>query len=90
MNASPQDKLREIVATVLEIDMTNVRGSMSRTQTKQWDSLNHLNICVAVGQEFQVEISAEEMTRIQRVADLARLLAARGVKIDPDFGEEAE
>ncbi len=88
MNADPFDKLREIVATVLEVDIAKIGAATSREKTKQWDSLNHLNICVAVGQEFGVEISADEMTRIRKVSDIVRLLRDRGLEIEAD-GDEA-
>ena len=71
------DKLVEIVCTLLEIEPDQVTESLSPETVEQWDSLNHLNICVAVGQEYNFELTTNEMAEIRNLGDLARLIEAR-------------
>lgn len=77
-----RDKVVEIISTVLEIPDAEVTDDLSPGTLEQWDSINHLNICVAAGQEFGVDLSAEEMAGITRVADLVKTLRAKGVTFE--------
>jgi hypothetical protein len=46
---------------------------------ESWDTLNHLNICVAVGQEFGLERTTAQMLSIHGVGDIGKLLRVAGV-----------
>lgn len=70
-------KLAEIIAVLLEIDTTEVTEEMSPETVAQWDSLNHVNICTAVSQEFSISMTTEEMANIRSVGDLVKLLASK-------------
>ncbi|MCA9243400.1 MAG: hypothetical protein KDA32_05560 [Phycisphaerales bacterium] len=75
-----RDKVVEIISTLLEIPESHVTDDLAPGAVEHWDSINHLNICVAAGQEFGVDLSAEEMAGIGRVGDLVKTLAAKGVE----------
>lgn len=75
------NKLTDIIATLLEVDSAAIRPGVRRESIPQWDSLNHLNICVAVGQEFNTDFSALEIERIGGLDDIIRLLRQRNVSI---------
>ena len=72
-------KLVEIITVLLEIDTAEVTKETAPEKEEQWDSLNHINICTAVIQEFSISITTEEMTAIQNVGDLVKLLTSKGV-----------
>lgn len=74
-----RERLVEIVSVVLDIDPALVSDALSPEQLEQWDSLNHVNICMAVAQEFNVEFTTEEIGAIRSVGDVVRLLSAKGV-----------
>ena len=74
-------KLAEIIAILLEIDSADVSQETSPENVAQWDSLNHLNICTAVSQEFSITIETEEMTSIRNVGDFVKLLTSKGIPI---------
>lgn len=75
-------KLAEIIAVLLEIDTTEITEETSPETVAQWDSLNHVNICTAVSQEFSISMTTEEMTTIRNVGDLVKLLASKEVVTD--------
>ena len=75
-------RLAEIIGILLEIDTAEVTRETSPDTVNQWDSLNHINICTAVSQEFSIPITTEEMTSMRNVGDLVKLLTSKGVPID--------
>lgn len=82
IEANNRAKLSDIIATLLEIDPDEVTDDLSPQHVEHWDSLNHLNICTAVGQEFRVELTTDEMATIRNVGDLVRTLSKRGVHFE--------
>ena len=72
-------KLIDIITTLLEIDAAEVSDETSPETITQWDSLNHVNICTAVTEEFSISMTVEEMTSIRNFGDLVKLLMSKGV-----------
>lgn len=44
-----------------------------------WDSLNHINLIVAIEAEFGFEFTAEELGSMTKVGDLLTILSQRGL-----------
>jgi acyl carrier protein len=80
--SAARDQLFDIIATLLEVPPASVTPQSTRLSLAAWDSLNHLNICVAVGQEFGVTLSAGEIERIDGVAALIAILQGKGIAIE--------
>lgn len=79
MSQENRTKLNEIVATLLELDASSINDDSSPENIEHWDSLNHLNICVAVEQEFGVTLTTDEMVLIRNVGDLVKMLNSKDV-----------
>ncbi len=79
MSQENRTKLNEIIATLLEVDAATIDNNTSPTTIEQWDSLNHLNICVAVEQEFGIQLQTDEMATIRNVGDLVTMLNNKDV-----------
>ena len=75
-------KLVEIIAVLLEIDAAEVSAETGPETVEQWDSLNHINICTAVSQEFSISIATEEMNLIRNVGDWVKLLSSKEISFD--------
>ncbi len=79
MSQENRAKLIEIVATLLETDASSIDNNSSPETIEHWDSMNHLNICVAVEQEFGIQLQTDEMATIQNVGDLVTMLNRKNV-----------
>lgn len=82
MDQSNRNKLVEIISVLLDIDTTKITDETSPETVDQWDSLNHLNICSAVSQEFSISMTTEEMVMIRSVGDLIKLLVSKGLSFE--------
>ncbi len=74
-------KVREIIAEVLDQPDLQIDESTTADMVEGWDSLNHINIVVAVESSFGVKINTAEIEDLRNVGELVdlvqRKLAAR-------------
>ena len=47
-----------------------------------WDSLGHVNIVTVIEDEFDIEISPDEIGEIRNIGDIKRLLAEKEIGIE--------
>lgn len=55
-----EQKVKEVMAAVLEIETTEINENSSMDNVKQWDSLHHMNMVLALEEEFSVSIPDED------------------------------
>ncbi len=73
-------KLRYVIASVFQIDANAVNEDSSVDSIETWDSLTHLNLVLALEQEFNVSLTEEETVEILNFALLKITLEGHGVK----------
>ncbi|MFE7779019.1 acyl carrier protein [Streptomyces sp. NPDC057445] len=73
------DRLREIVASVLEIDVSEVLADSHFYDELAADSLEKVEISVRIEREFGVSLGAEEAAELSSVAAALVLLRDKGV-----------
>jgi acyl carrier protein len=66
MTDAAAERLTEIVATVLGISHAEA-GAASADSVPTWDSLAHLNLIMAVEQEFGIQFAAELIPELDSV-----------------------
>lgn len=78
--AGQTDRLVQALASVLGVAPAVLDDSASPASIPAWDSLNHLNVVLAVESEFGVSLSVEDALEMRSVGAIRRLLDARGVR----------
>jgi acyl carrier protein len=71
------DKLRQIVAELFELEPAAVDDTLTPEDVELWDSLNHLRLVSAVEEEFQIKLSMKEIEAIRSLAMLRALVEQR-------------
>jgi acyl carrier protein len=74
MNDPVLSRIRQIASDVLSADVT---ADSSPETVESWDSVQHLNLILAIEEEYGFQFSPEEMDGAKTVGDLAGLVAAR-------------
>ena len=69
------EKLQEIVAEVMNVDREDVTPDTKFADDLGADSLDVVQIVMAIEEEFDVEIPTEEIEKIVTVGDAADMLA---------------
>lgn len=59
-----KDKIKNIMSAVFEIDKTNIGDDASTTNLENWDSINHMNLVLAIEEEFNIMFDDEEIVEI--------------------------
>ena len=70
----PLDRVQTVFSDVFQIAREQVRPDSSPDTIPNWDSLQHLNLVLALEQEFQVQFSPEEIEQLLSVELVAALL----------------
>ena len=56
-----QDKIKEVIANILNIDTHLIKDDASPETIEQWDSLKQMNIIIALEEEFNIEFLDDEI-----------------------------
>ena len=73
------EKLLQILADTLGLDVSTLGETTSMENTAAWDSVAHLNLVLSLEQAFGQRFSPDEFMQMQSVAAIQRTLAAHGV-----------
>lgn len=68
------EKIREIVAEVLNVPSDSLGAETDRSEIPEWDSLQHLNLAVALEQEFEVDLGPDDFEEMNSLSSVQRLV----------------
>ena len=77
MNKQVLNRVREIVSDVLQVDAGAVTPDSSPENVASWDSVQHLNLVLALEDEYGLQFLPEEMDQMKTVGEIAQLVAAK-------------
>lgn len=77
---STEVKLKKVLADIFKIEVTAVNEDTSVDTVDRWDSLNHLNLILALESEFGVSFSEEQSVEIMNYPLIKMVLQEHGVK----------
>ena len=70
-----EDRVKKVISTVLVLNIEEINDKASPTTIISWNSLMHLNLILALEEEFDCEIhddEAEKITTIQQAVDFIK------------------
>lgn len=59
-----EDALKQVMATMLNVDAASIGPDASMDTIPNWDSLRHMNLVLALEDEFKVQIPDEDAGNI--------------------------
>lgn len=59
-----EDALKQVMATMLNVDVASIGPDASMDTIANWDSLRHMNLVLALEDEFKVSIPDEDAGNI--------------------------
>ena len=54
-------KLKEVLARVFDVEVAEISETASNDTVERWDSLRHMNLIIAIEEEFGVEFSGDQV-----------------------------
>ena len=61
MENKVEDRIKSIMSTVFEIPEEQIKDNSSPDTIESWDSLKHMNLIIALEEEFEVELTDNEI-----------------------------
>lgn len=59
-----EEKINKILVNVLKVPLDNVSENLSMDDIDNWDSLSHMNLIVAIEDEFEIELSGDDIAEM--------------------------
>lgn len=59
-----EDALRQLMATMLDVPLESIDADASMDTIPNWDSLRHMNLVLALEDEFEISIPDEDAGNI--------------------------
>ena len=69
-----QSKIKRVMSIVFEIPVDEINDESSIETTKAWDSLRHMNLIVALEEEFNIQFLDEEILEVMKFQDIVNLV----------------
>jgi acyl carrier protein len=66
-----EDRIKAVVSAVLNISIDDINNDSAPDNIESWDSLNHMNLIVALEEEFEIifeEEDIEDMLNFQLIS----------------------
>jgi acyl carrier protein len=68
------EQLLRLLSDTLGISACSIHEDTAMANTPAWDSVAHLNVCMAIESDFRVSLSPEEMIEMTGVAAIQAVL----------------
>lgn len=70
-----EDRVRAVIAQVFSLNVAAVTDQASQETIEKWDSLGHLNFCVAIEEEFKVSLVDTQIVEMTSFKNVVRILS---------------
>ena len=77
VNANLLDELRTLAADVLRVPRSQIGNDSTPQQIENWDSIEHVNLLMAIEQQFGVEFDPDEMAQMESIGKIGELLSRK-------------
>ncbi len=75
------DALNEIFQDIFDDDEIVVEASTTSDDIEDWDSLEHINLVVAIEKRFGLKFSMVEVNGMKNVGEMVEIIKGRGTAI---------
>ena len=69
-----EDKIKQTMAAVFSIDVSEISDNASPEIIENWDSLRHMNLLVALEEEFKIEFTDNEIVAVINFLSLKTII----------------
>jgi acyl carrier protein len=77
VNADLLNEVRTLAADVLRVPRSQISDDSSLQQIENWDSIEHVNLLMAIEQQFGVEFDPDEMVQMESIGKIGEILSRK-------------
>ena len=71
------ERIKKVMSAVFEIPVEQIQDKSSPDTIESWDSLKHMNMVVALEEEFEVEFTDDEILEMMNYALIKSILMGK-------------
>jgi len=71
------DKLKQVILKELDLQDFDFRDETIASQVPGWDSLNHINIILAIEKDYGIKFKGLEILKAKNLGDLQKLIDSK-------------
>jgi acyl carrier protein len=75
-----RERVRQVIARVFEVPAGAVDSAASQDTMERWDSIGHMNLCLALEEEFGVSFDDRQVTSMTSVPALVQVVSSLQAK----------
>lgn len=75
-----EKKLQELMVELFRMKQSEISDSLTMEDIDVWDSLKHMELIVALENQFGIYLTFEEIVAMKSVKDIKYILNNKGVK----------
>lgn len=72
-----EDKIIEVMSAVFGIPISEIDSESSPNTIESWDSLSHMNLVIALEEEFDIQFTDEEIVRLLSQKEILSILSEK-------------
>lgn len=76
-----EQKLKKIIADLFKIKEDEINDESSMDNIANWDSLKHMNLIIAIEEQFEITLSADEIVEMTSFVKIKQILRNEGIEI---------
>ena len=71
------DEIREVMSEILHVSPDDIAPDTSRSDIETWDSVEHLNLMLAMEERFGISLEVEDLSKMTSVPAIQEVLAEK-------------
>jgi len=71
------EQVRQLVSDIFSVPLEQVHANSSPETIEAWDSMQHLNLVLAVEDKFNLQFTPEEMEQLRTVDEIVTIVESR-------------
>ena len=72
-----EEKLRALMADLLQLKPEQITDALAMRETETWDSLKHMEVIVTIEKTFNLELTFDEIVAMRTFGEIKRIVASR-------------
>lgn len=73
------EKLKQLIADVFEVDISEVNDNTSQETLEMWDSIHQMNLVFSLEEVFEIQLSDEEVIHLQSFEQIKNVLQDKDI-----------
>ncbi len=72
-----EDRIKDVMSAVFEIPVNEINDDSSPDTIESWDSLKHMNLIIALEEEFNIQLTDDEILDMVNFSNIKNIIELR-------------